>query len=179
MWELYAMWTWAPTMIRASLGEHSQLAEVSSFIVLGCGAVGCISGGLFADRIGRTVVTSIAMAISGFCCLIIGFFFHGNPALLIAVACVWGVTVVADSAQFSACITELGDPRYIGTALTLQTCIGFLLTTVSIELIPKLEKIVGWQYAFMVLAAGPFLGVIAMLRLRGLPEAAKIAHGKG
>jgi len=178
MWELYAMWTWLPVMIGASLGEHSRLAGISTFLVLGAGAIGCVSGGLLADRVGRTVVTSVAMAISGFCCLIIGFFFGGNPAMLLAVAAIWGSTVVADAAQFSACITELGDQRYIGTALTLQTCIGFLLTTVSIELIPKLQKAVGWQYAFMMLAPGPVFGVIAMLRLRSLPESEKIASGK-
>jgi len=89
-----------------------------------------------------------------------------------------GASVVADSAQFSACVTELGDPQYIGTALTLQTSLGFLLTTISIELIPHVEAIVGWRYAFMILAPGPLLGVLAMLRLRGLPEAEKIAHGR-
>jgi len=85
---------------------------------------------------------------------------------------------VADSAQFSACVTELGDPRYIGTALTIQTCLGFLLTTISIELIPKVEALLGWRYAFVVLAPGPLFGVISMWRLRGLPEAEKIAHGR-
>ena len=89
-----------------------------------------------------------------------------------------GASVVADSAQFSSCITELGDPQYIGTALTLQMCLGFLLTTISIELIPKVENHVGWRYAFMILAPGPLFGMISMLRLRGLPEAVKIAHGK-
>ena len=84
----------------------------------------------------------------------------------------------ADSAQFSACVTELGDPQYIGTALTIQTCLGFLLTTISIELIPRVEKLLGWRYAFVILAPGPLFGVLAMLRLRGLPEAMQIAHGR-
>ncbi len=181
MWELYAMWTWIPFMIRASLATRKSepvLAEVSSFLVIGCGALGCVIAGLIADRIGRTVVTSVAMAISGTCCLLIGFAFGAHPTLLLAIAAVWGASVVADSAQFSACVTELGDPQYIGTALTIQTCIGFLLTTVSIELISVFEKLVGWRYAFMILAPGPLFGVISMLRLRGLPEAVKIAHGK-
>jgi MFS family permease len=114
------------------------------------------------------------MGISGSCCLLIGLLFGGNPVLLLLVAAIWGATVVADSAQFSACVTELGDPRYVGTALTMQTCVGFLLTTISIELIPYFVRAVGWQYAFAILAPGPLLGVAAMLRLRGLPEAAKI-----
>ena len=181
MWELYAMWAWLPVMIRASMqiAERSDVSsEVASFVVIGCGAAGCVSAGLMADRIGRTVVTSWAMAISGSCCLLIGLCFGGNPYALLLIAAIWGASVVADSAQFSACVTELGDPRYLGTALTMQTCIGFLLTTISIELIPHLVKLVGWRYAFVALAPGPLLGVIAMLRLRTLPEAAKIAHGR-
>jgi MFS family permease len=181
MWELYAMWTWIPFMIRASLASRKSdpaLAEVSSFLVIGSGALGCVIAGLVADRIGRTIVTSLAMAISGACCVLIGFAFGAHPMLLLTIAAIWGASVVADSAQFSACITELGDPQYIGTALTIQTCIGFLLTTASIELISVVEKLVGWPYAFIILAPGPLFGVISMLRLRGLPEAAKIAHGR-
>ncbi len=181
MWELYAMWTWIPFMIRASLSTRESdpaLSEIASFLVIGCGALGCVAAGLIADRIGRTVVTSAAMAISGSCCLFIGFLFGANPILLLIVAAIWGASVVADSAQFSACVTELGDQHYIGTALTIQTCVGFLLTTISIELIPRFVNIVGWRYAFMLLAPGPLFGVISMLRLRGLPEAEKIAHGR-
>jgi hypothetical protein len=110
--------------------------------------------------------------------LVIGLLYDGNPLLLLLVAAIWGATVVADSAQFSSCVTELGDPQYIGTALTIQMCIGFLLTTISIELIPKVAAAYTWRYAFMILAPGPFLGVIAMMRLRQLPEAIKIANGK-
>ena len=181
MWELYAMWTWIPFMIRASLSARQSnpvLAEVASFLVIGCGALGCVVAGLIADRIGRTIVTSGAMAVSGSCCLLIGFAFGAHPLLLLAIAAIWGATVVADSAQFSTCVTELGDPQYIGTALTIQTSLGFLLTTISIELMSRVEKVVGWRYAFMILAPGPLFGVISMLRLRRLPEAVKIAHGK-
>ncbi len=181
MWELYAMWTWTPVMIRASLsstGSRPGLADAASFLVLGAGAIGCVVAGLVADRIGRTVVTSWAMILSGTCCLLVGFLFQANPWLLLTVAAIWGATVVADSAQFSTCVTELANPQYMGTALTMQTCIGFLLTTISIEMIPLLVEQVGWQYAFMALAPGPVFGVISMLRLRALPEAVKLAGGR-
>jgi len=116
------------------------------------------------------------MIISGACALIVGLFFN-NPVIVTVICLVWGLTVVADSAQFSAAVSELTDSRYVGTALALQTGMGFLLTMVSIRLIPLLVELIGWDYVFMMLALGPAFGTWSMLKLRTLPEAEKMASG--
>ena len=179
MWELYAMWTWIAAFAAASLQSATGRAgSAVAFVAIASGSVGCVLAGRWADQLGKARVAGAAMLASAACALLSPLFYGGSLDLLLALAIVWGFTVVADSAQFSACVTELGDPRYIGTALTMQTCIGFLITTLTIRLLPLLVDAVGWRYAFAFLAPGPFLGIVAMLRLRSLPEAVKIAGGK-
>jgi MFS family permease len=184
MWELYAMWAWIGLFLQASFleimapDEALPLARYATFATVGIGAVGAVAAGLLADRLGRTTITMAAMAASGACCLAIGFLFGGNPVWLIALALVWGVTVIADSAQFSASIAELSERQWIGTMLTLQTSVGFTLTLITIHLMPLWVDWLGWHYAFAPLAIGPFLGVIAMARLRALPDARKLANGR-
>jgi MFS family permease len=106
------------------------------------------------------------MAVSGSCCLAIGLFFGANPWLLAAVAWVWGFFVVADSAQFSTIVTEVAPQHAVGTALTLQTSLGFLLTIVTIQVVPEIVQSAGsWRWAFPVLALGPMAGIAAIQRL--------------
>lgn len=185
MWELYAMWATIGIFLNASFHLNSGgydpafSARTATFVVMGIGGVvGCLAGGYLADKIGRTAVTMGAMVLSGFCAAVVGLFFGTHPLLLTAICLFWGITVVADSAQFSASIAELSEPELIGTMLTVQTCAGFLLSLLTIHLMPVFIDLVGWHYAFMPLALGPFFGVWAMGRLRLEPAAVRLAGGK-
>jgi MFS family permease len=185
MWELYAMWAWLGSFLVWALpasGLTIELGHASisliTFLVMATGAIGCFLAGLLADRIGRTLTTIGALLLSGGCALLIGFAVDIGPAMVIVIAVIWGMTVVADSAQFSAAIAELAEPRLIGTVLTLQTSLGFLLTAGSIWLIGQIVDVVGWRYAFTVLAIGPLFGALSMMALRRQPEAIKMAGGR-
>ncbi len=180
MWELYAMWTWIGGFLAASLqNSGSRLnPSLATFAVIAVGAMGCYIGGLASDRWGRTIVTTISLLISGACALTIGFTFGYSPMITLLVAGLWGMTINADSAQFSTAITELAQPSYVGTALTIQTCIGFTLTMVSIWMIPIMVSKIGWQWAFIILVIGPIFGMISMLRLRMLPDSLQLAQGR-
>ena len=169
MWELYAMWAWFLVFFRSSLetagSQDGAFAATATFAVIGIGALGCYVGGVLSDRWGRARLNLWSLSISGACALLIGFTFGRSSWLVISVALVWGFAIVADSAQYSTLVTEHADQRYVGTALTLQLAGGFLLTVVTIWLIPWLEEAASWRTAFLLLVPGPLIGIEAMRRL--------------
>lgn len=184
MWELYAMWAWFLVFFRHALSAQGvesadMLASLGTFAVIGVGLFGCWIGGIMGDRWGRTRTTALAMALSGTCALGVGLLYSAPWPILLAVGLVWGFWAVADSAQFSTMVTELSEGSYVGTALTLQLTIGFTLTVATIWLVPIMLDAAGWRWAFAILAPGPALGIAAMLRLKALPEASRIAGGRG
>ncbi|HKN65534.1 MAG TPA: MFS transporter [Gemmatimonadaceae bacterium] len=174
MFELYSAWTWIPTFVAMSAAAagvpagpaRDELSALVAFCAIAVGGPGCVWGGLIADRRGREWLVTMAMAASGACALLIGFVYGMSLWLLLPVALIWGFFVIADSAQFSVLVTESVPAHAVGTALTVQTSLGFLLTMVSIQIVPPVATMVGWRWAFVVLSIGPALGIAAIRRLR-------------
>jgi len=172
MWELYAMWTWLPGFLTASFIINSSetphwFIALSSFMSIGiAGGIGCVVGGLISDKIGRANLTIISMVISAICSIVIGFTFGQSIWLTLIISMIWGMSVISDSAQFSAAVSEIAEVEYVGTALTFQMCIGFLVTIFSINLIPIIQRIIGWEWVFTILAIGPILGILSMVKYR-------------
>ncbi len=172
MFELYAFWTWIPAFLAASAaasrvhrGSSSAAVSLIAFSTIAAGGAGCVWGGFVADRSGRERLVTIALAVSGTCSLIVGFFFGMSMLLVAPIALLWGFFVVADSAQFSALVTESVPSHAVGTALTVQTSLGFLLTMVTIQGLPLIAARIGWQWSFAVLSLGPAFGIAAIRSL--------------
>ncbi len=186
MFELYAFWTWIPVFLAASAARAAGLTTAGSppatglvsviaFLTIAIGGVGCVWGGLTADRLGRERLVTIALAASGSCCLAVGFLFGASMWLVAPLALIWGFFVVADSAQFSALVTESVPAHAVGTALTVQTSIGFLLTMLPMQLVPMLARQSGWRWSFAILSIGPAAGIWAIRRLVRLRAPARRA----
>lgn len=168
MWELYAMWAWMAAFY-GDVFESTRAASFAAFAVIGVGAAGAVYAGVVSDRRSRAEAAALAMRWSAATAIVIGFLVDAPAPLVVAVGLLWGFWVVADSAQFSTIVTEVTEPRYVGTALTVQLATGFVLTVFTIFLVPVVRDAHGWGWAFVLLAPGPVLGVWAMRRLRRRP----------
>jgi MFS family permease len=181
MWELYAVWTgaslffldhflrrgWTPT-------ASAMWAGLSAFGLIAAGGIGAVLAGRWADRLGRENVAIASLVVSGVCCLTAGWLVGAPSAVVVTLGLVWGFAVVADSAQFSALVTEDAPRHAVGTALTLQTSLGFLLTAGAIQALIAVEQRFGWGPAFSMLAVGPVFGIWQMVRLKA--ERTRDAH---
>jgi MFS family permease len=178
MFELYAFWTWVPFFIGASVAAHAggrsrapRLISLLAFLTIAIGGLGSVWGGLFADRKGRARLVTISLVVSGGCCIASGILFGGPLWVLGALAMTWGFFVIADSAQFSTLVTESVPAHTVGTALTVQTSLGFLLTMLPMQLVPMIAQRIGWRWSFAILALGPIAGIAAIRRFAELRAA--------
>jgi len=183
MWELFAMYAWILLFFIDVINFYEiglgAAASFAVFVVYASGGIGSWIGGILADRWGRTNTTILLMAISGSCAILIGLVYQSSLFLTMLIGLIWGITVVGDSAQFSTIVTETADQSYVGTALTVQLAAGFAVTIVTIWLLPFIQEMFSWRWAFALLAIGPIIGTGAMLRLKSSPESVKIGGGKG
>lgn len=174
MWELYALWAWvgvaaaASYSLQMSVDEANSLAKLTAFVAIGSGALMCPLAGLYADRIGKARITIIAMAISGSAAVATAIAFGGPVPLVFALFVVWGLSVIPDSAQFSALVADIAPPHAAGSLMTLQTALGFLLTLTTVQLTPLLATYLGWPIVLATLALGPVFGILAMRALQRL-----------
>ena len=184
MWELYALWAWiapaaaASYLLQADADQAAQWSKLTAFIAIGAGAILCPFAGKLADLFGKAELTIISMLISGLSAIAAALVFGGPVWLVAAVFVVWGLSVIPDSAQFSAVVADLAPPDISGSLLSLQTALGFLLTIFTVQITPLVAGIIGWPGLFVVLALGPAAGIVAMLgltrsKLAGVESAAK------
>ena len=172
MWELYAMWAWIGVALSVSFANQvsneraAELAKLVTFFAIGAGAVSCAVAGRIADRVGRAELTLGAMALSGCSALATAASFGGPIWISIVCVMVWGITIIPDSAQFSALVADFAQPETAGSLLSLQTALGFALTAITVQLTPVLAENMGWPMVLALLALGPMFGICAMWRLR-------------
>jgi MFS family permease len=183
MFELYAFWTWIPAFLAASVAANAggryrapRFISLLAFATIAVGGLGCVWGGMFADNRGRERLVAISLFMSGSCCVISGFLFGAPIWVLGALAMTWGFFVIADSAQFSTLVTEAVPAHAVGTALTVQTSLGFLLTMLPMQAVPLIAQRAGWRWSFAILALGPVAGIAAIRRLAAIRASARNAN---
>jgi len=167
MWELYTFWAFVPVILSTHKNYYNTGLNVSlfSFLIIGGGAFACVAGGLLSQRYGAKKIATIALTLSCCCCLLSPFFLlHPSAIVLIAFMFFWGLVVIADSPLFSTMVAQNVAEESRGTSLTMVNCIGFSITIISIQLLKVLSNHIPAQYLYLVLAAGPIVGLIALVK---------------
>ncbi len=179
------MWAWiGPFLVFElvqrgnSLGSANALGGLIAFSIVAVGAPASVFAGIISDRFGRTLVAGLFLATSAVISLFFGFLVAAPIAVIALVGIVYGFAIVGDSPVFSAGITELAPAENSGAALGLQSLLGFGITIISIALFGVIVDQAGWEVAFVSLGAGALIGPLAMVWLRRLPEAKKMAGGR-
>ncbi len=170
MWELYAFWVFVPVMLGA-YNNHYPAARLNvsllSFLVIVAGSLSCVFSGIISQRLGARQTATMALLISGVCCLVSPLLLLcASPVALIVFLFIWSTAVIADSPMFSTLVAQNAAVESKGTALTIVNCIGFAVTILSIQLINALRTPDNARYIYLLLAAGPILGLSALLRNR-------------
>ena len=174
MWELYAMWAWIATATAVSYGaslpalQAEQLAKLTAFIAIAAGGIACVLAGAAADRIGKARIAMLAMAVSGSAAIATAATFGGPVWLTFIVVLVWGISIIPDSAQFSALVADASPPEQAGSLMTFQTALGFTLTFFTVQITPVMAAAFGWPVVLFALALGPAFGIWAMARLQAM-----------
>lgn len=174
MWELYAMWAWIAAATAVSYGatmptdDAARFAKLTAFVAIGSGGIACAIAGYIADRIGKANVAIAALAVSGASAVATAATFGGPPWLTFVVVFVWGISIVPDSAQFSALVADAAPPSDAGSLLTFQTALGFALTFFTVQLTPVAAATFGWPVVLAALALGPAFGIVAMRQLKAV-----------
>ena len=169
MWELYAFWAWVGVVTAAAAArdglEHGERwGALVAFLAIASGGLACIPAGWLADRHGKDRVARWALAGSLGAGLLAAMAWGQSFPLLVAALLLWGLTIVPDSPQFTAMVADRAPPEWVGSIMTLQTALGFLLTTLTVQAMPALAAAAGWPVALAALAIGPALGLVTLGR---------------
>lgn len=168
MWELYAFWVFVPVILTAYKSHYPDAGfniPLLSFLIIASGSVSCVFGGFISQRLGVKKTAMIALSLSCICCFISPLLlFNGSADAFIAFMFIWGMAVIADSPLFSTLVAQNAQPASKGTSLTIVNCIGFSITIISIQLINALRNGENAGYIYMLLAIGPVLGLLALLK---------------
>ena len=165
-WELYAFWTLVPALLVLAGLAAPGSATLSglAFAVIGIGALGCLAGGWWSQRIGSARVAATALAASALCCAVFPLSGGWPEWARLVLILLWGTAVVADSPHFSALSARACAPEIVGSALAFQNSLGFAITMLSIQLGTAWIADWGTSIAWLLLP-GPLLGLLGLYPL--------------